>query len=57
MGTVIIFALTTILAAFAIVSSLKNKNLLGALFAVGTFAVFGWFSVMTILNSGFPSVH
>lgn len=57
MGTVIIFALTTILAAFAIVSSLKNRNLLGALFAVGTFAVFGWFSVMTILNSGFPSVH
>jgi hypothetical protein len=57
MGTVIIFALVTILAAFALISSFKNKNLLGILFAFGTFAVFGWFSVMTILNSGFPAVH
>jgi hypothetical protein len=57
MGTVIIFALVTILAAFALISSFKNKNLLGILFAFGTFAVFGWFSVMTILNSGFPATH
>lgn len=57
MGTVIIFALVTILAAFGIVRSFKTKNLFGALFAVGTFVVFGWFSVMTFLNSGYPSVH
>ncbi|WP_394232944.1 DUF2759 domain-containing protein [Niallia oryzisoli] len=57
MGTVIIFALVSILAAIGSVSSLKNKNLLGALFAVGSFAVFGWFAVMTFLNSGFPATH
>lgn len=57
MGTVIIFALVTILAAFALVSSLKNRNILGLVFAFGTFAVFGWFAVMTILNSGFPALH
>ena len=57
MGTVIFFALVSILAAIGSVSSLKNKNLLGALFAVGSFAVFGWFAVMTFLNSGFPATH
>ncbi|WP_338451640.1 DUF2759 domain-containing protein [Niallia oryzisoli] len=57
MGTVIIFALVSILAAIGSVSSLKNKNLLGALFAVGSFAVFGWFAVMTLINSGFPATH
>ncbi|MCQ6273708.1 DUF2759 domain-containing protein [Bacillus sp. V3B] len=57
MGTVIIFALVAILAAFGSVHSLKNKNFLGALFAVGSFFIFGWFSVMTLLNSGFPAIH
>ncbi|WP_071395745.1 DUF2759 domain-containing protein [Bacillus tuaregi] len=57
MGTVIIFALVSLLAAIGTVSSLKNKNLLGVLFAVGSFAVFGWFAVMTLINSGFPAAH
>jgi len=57
MGTVIIFALVAILAAFGSIRTIKDKNLLGALFAVGSFVVFGWFSVMTILNSGFPATH
>ncbi|KON87058.1 membrane protein [Sporosarcina globispora] len=57
MGLPIIFALVAVLAAFGAVSALKNKNFLGLVFAVGTLAVFGWFSVMTIINSGYPAVH
>lgn len=57
MGTVIIFFLVAILAAIGTISALKNKNALGVLFAVGTCLVFGWFAVMTIMNSGFPATH
>jgi hypothetical protein len=55
MGLVIIFALVTILAGYGGFSALKNKNLLGAFFGVASFAVFGWFTVMTLLESGFPT--
>jgi Protein of unknown function (DUF2759) len=55
MGTVIIFLLITILAGIGAIRSLKDKNILGILFAGGSFLVLGWFSVMTILNSGFPA--
>ena len=55
MGTVIIFLLIAILAGFGAIRSLKDKNILGVLFAGGSFLVFGWFSVMTIITSGFPA--
>ncbi|MBT2656647.1 DUF2759 domain-containing protein [Bacillus sp. ISL-18] len=55
MGLVIIFALVTILAAFGGYSSLKNKNFLAAFWGVASFLVFGWFTVMTIIESGFPT--
>ncbi|SFA38033.1 Protein of unknown function [Parageobacillus thermantarcticus] len=55
MGTVIIFGLITLLALYGIVRSLRAKNILGILFALGTFAVFGWFTVMTVLHHGFPT--
>lgn len=57
MGLVIIFALVTILAGIGTITSLKNKNFLGLFFAAASFAVFGWFTVMTVVNSGFPTVH
>lgn len=57
MGLVIIFSLITVLSAFGIVNSLKSKNLLGLVFAGGTFLVIGWFTVMTIIHQGFPTVH
>ncbi|MEH7501431.1 DUF2759 domain-containing protein [Neobacillus drentensis] len=57
MGLVIIFALVTILAAYGGFSSLKNKNFLAAFWGVASFVVFGWFTVMTIVNSGFPTGH
>ncbi|HZH61378.1 MAG TPA: DUF2759 domain-containing protein [Metabacillus sp.] len=57
MGLVIIFALVTILAIFGLIRSLKDKNLLGAFFAFGALAVFGWFAVMTFIHHGFPTAH
>ena len=55
MGTVIIFALVAILAIFSSLSALKNKNVLGSIFGILSFAVFGWFAVMTLIKSGFPA--
>jgi hypothetical protein len=56
-GLMIIFALVTILAGIGAFTALKNKNMLGIVFGGGTFLVFGWFTVMTILNHGFPTAH
>jgi len=55
MGLVIIFALVAILAAYGAFSALKNKSLLGAFWGVASFVVFGWFAVMTLINSGYPT--
>lgn len=55
MGTVIIFALVTLLAVFGTVSAFKNKNPLGIVFGVITLGVFGWFTVMTVIHSGYPA--
>jgi cytochrome c biogenesis protein CcdA len=57
MGLAIIFALVTLLAGYGTFTALKNKNLLGIVFAGGTFLVLGWFTVMTVLNHGFPVAH
>lgn len=57
MGLVIIFSLVAILAAYGSFTSLKNKNMLGLVFAAGSFLVFGWFAVMTLLHSGYPAGH
>jgi hypothetical protein len=57
MGLVIIFSLITVLSAFGILRSLKEKNLLGLVFAGGTFLVIGWFTFMTIYKGGFPTTH
>ncbi len=57
MGLVIVFALVTILAAIGTLRTLKNKNFLGLFFAAASFAVFGWFTVMTVLHHGFPTAH
>lgn len=53
-GLVIIFALVALLALFSTVSALKNKNILGIVFGLGTLAVFGWFTVMTVIHQGYP---
>jgi hypothetical protein len=57
MGTVIIFALVTLLAAYGLLRSLRDKNLIAIVFAFGTVAVFGWFTFMTVLHHGYPLAH
>lgn len=57
MGLVIIFILVSLLALFGTFSALKNKNVLGIIFGAGSAAVFGWFAIMTLINSGFPAAH
>lgn len=54
---IIIFGLVTLLAAFAVFRSVKEKNILGFLFAGAAFAVFGLFTFMTLLHSGYPTAH
>ncbi|OKL38106.1 DUF2759 domain-containing protein [Domibacillus mangrovi] len=56
-GLTIIFALVAILAVFGTISALKNKNPLGILFGLGTAGVIGWFTIMTIINQGYPAAH
>ncbi|TYS68715.1 DUF2759 domain-containing protein [Sutcliffiella horikoshii] len=57
MPLVIIFGLVTLLCVFGLVRSLKEKNFLAVLFAFGTVAVFGWFTVMTVIEHGYPVAH
>jgi hypothetical protein len=53
-GLVVIFLLVTLLAIYAVIKTLKEKNMLGAFLSVATLLVFGWFTVMTIINNGYP---
>ncbi|MBM7660853.1 hypothetical protein JOC85_001625 [Bacillus mesophilus] len=57
MGLIIIFALVTLLSVVGLVRSLREKNMLAIAFAAGTLAVFGWFTVMTIIHHGYPVAH
>jgi hypothetical protein len=57
MGLVIIFSLVTLLALYGVIRSMREKNILGLLFGLGTAAVFGWFTVMTVLHHGYPVAH
>lgn len=50
----VIFGLVAIFGAIGSYQAFKEKNLLGLVFNVGTFAIFGWFTVMTILEHGYP---
>lgn len=56
MMLVIIFGLVTILAARHL-SLTQKVNVLAIAFAGATFLVFGWFTVMTIIYSGYPTAH
>ncbi|GEL77336.1 DUF2759 domain-containing protein [Tenuibacillus multivorans] len=50
----IILFFVAILSLFAVFRELKNRNVLAILFAGASTAVFGWFSVMTIMHALFP---
>lgn len=51
---IVIFGLVTVLAVVGTFQAFKEKNVLGVLFNFGTFAVFGFFTVMTVVKQGFP---
>ncbi|WP_413362686.1 DUF2759 domain-containing protein [Lysinibacillus sp. 3P01SB] len=53
----IIFGLIAILSVVGTFQAIKEKNLLSVVFNVASAAIFGWFVVMTVLNSGYPPVH
>lgn len=50
----VIFALIAILSLVSAFKSIRNKNVLALLFGIASFAIFGWFTVMTVLNQGYP---
>lgn len=50
----IILFLVAVLSLIAVFREIKNRNVLSVLFAGASAAVFGWFSVMTILSELFP---
>lgn len=54
---VVIFGLVALFALWGVLRSVRNKNILGFLLAGGTLFVFGWFTVMTVINSGYPTAH
>ncbi|MGO4887149.1 DUF2759 domain-containing protein [Anaerobacillus sp. MEB173] len=58
----ILFLLVAILCGLAVVRELRRKNFFAFGFAAVSFAVFGWFSVMTIISlittgTGAPIAH
>ncbi len=57
MGLIIIFALVTLLSVVGTIRSLREKNIMGFVFAAGTLLIFGWFTIMTLINHGYPTAH
>ncbi|KGR78465.1 DUF2759 domain-containing protein [Ureibacillus manganicus] len=50
----VIFALIAVLSLVSAFKSIRNKNVLALIFGIASFAIFGWFTVMTVLNQGYP---
>ena len=58
MVLIVIFALVTILAAIGTIKCLKSRNVLGLVFAAGSFLMFGAFTVATLLTeNSVPVAH
>ncbi|MEG0451062.1 MAG: DUF2759 domain-containing protein [Lysinibacillus sp.] len=53
----VIFGLVAILAVVGTFQAIKEKNLLSVGFNLLSAAVFGWFTIMTIIKDGYPPVH
>lgn len=45
-----------IVGIWALVASIKNRNLLAVLFSVATVATFGFFAIATIFTYGYPDL-
>lgn len=53
-GFVIITGLITLLALYATYATFRSKNYLGFFLSVITVLVFGFFTIMTVIRSGYP---
>lgn len=54
----VIFGLIAILGLVGTVQAVKEKTILGVIFNLAAFVVFGWFVFKTIQHQGFPpSLH
>ena len=53
----IIFGLIAIICVVGTFQAIKDKNPLSIVFHFGGAAIFGWFVIMTVINSGYPPVH
>ncbi|MDM5249203.1 MULTISPECIES: DUF2759 domain-containing protein [unclassified Lysinibacillus] len=53
----VIFGLVAILAAVGTFQAIKEKNLLSVVFNLLSAVIFGWFVIMTVINSGYPPTH
>lgn len=53
----VIFGLVAILAVVGTFQAIKEKNLLSVVFNLLSAAVFGWFTIMTVINNGYPPTH
>ncbi|WP_257345832.1 DUF2759 domain-containing protein [Pseudalkalibacillus decolorationis] len=51
MGLAIIFGLVTLFALAGCIREVKKKNMFSFGFAFLTLAVFGWFTVMTVIDT------
>lgn len=51
---VVIFGLVAIFAIAGTFQGLKEKNILAIVFNVVAVLIFGWFSIMTVINQGYP---
>lgn len=45
-----------IVGIWALIASIKNKNLLAVMFSVATVATFGFFAIATIFTYGYPDL-
>lgn len=54
---VIIFGLIAILSAVAAFRSIKEKNILALIIGLATACVLGWFTIMTVIEQGYPTGH
>ncbi|NGP43570.1 DUF2759 family protein [Bacillaceae bacterium SIJ1] len=50
LGIIIIFGIITILGVFGFFRSFSAKNFIAVAFSAATVAVFGWFSVSTLVS-------
>ncbi|TDQ41684.1 DUF2759 family protein [Aureibacillus halotolerans] len=50
MGIIIIFGIVTILGIFGFIREFSRKNFVAVAFSAATVAVFGWFTVNTLIS-------